>query len=256
MWLPLLQRLSEAVPSWGVWKRPDSALQGEGDIDAVGAEREWSTIVDVYRGWARDQSLGPVVTCTHSPGLLVLAACLGDHPTRLLQMDVYAERIFRGSTLVSAEALRPVMRLDPRGFRRLRPGAEGVLLLFAEGVLRGGRRARASTTDAIAELLRDDPRGVSETTALFGERGRHALVAARALASGGWERRELVWFELESALALARRHRELAMTIRRDVGRLRPCGVLQALQAGRSVPGDLSRWLDEQRHSHAVYDPP
>jgi hypothetical protein len=256
MWLPLLQRLTEAAPTWGVWKRPDSALQGGGDIDAVGAEAEWSTIVDVYRGWARDQSLGPVVTCTHSPGLLVLAACLGEDPTSLLQMDVYAERIFRGSTLVSAEALRAVMRADPRGFRRLRPGAEGVLLLLAEGVLRGGRPARASTTDAIAQLLRDDPRGVSETTALFGERGRHALAAADALAGGGWARRELAWFELESALRLVRRPRELSKTLLRDVRRHRPCGVLQALQAGRRVPGERGRWLDEQRRSHEVYDPP
>jgi hypothetical protein len=255
LWLPLLQRLTESAPTWGVWKRPDSALQGEGDIDAVGSDEGWTTVVDEYRSWAREQALGPVVVCTHLPDLLVLVACEGERPTRLWQMDVYSHRAFRGTRVASARDLQPVMRLDPRGFRRLRPGGEGMLLLLAEGVKRGGRRPDAATAEGIARLLREDPEGVAETAAAIAAGGGHALAAARALAAGRWDRRELVLLELAAASLLLRDPRELATCLARDLRRLRPCAVLRALEAGRRVSGDRARWLDEVGRSHTVYDP-
>jgi hypothetical protein len=253
LWLPLLQRLTESVPSWGVWKRPDSALDGDGDVDALGSAREWGAVVAEFRHWSQEQQLGPVVACTHVPDLLVLAACAGEHPTRLLQMDVYSCRVFRGARFASAEDLRPLMRLDERGFRRLRPGAEGLLLLLAEGVRRGGAPADTLTAEGIAELLRRDPEGVEETAAVLGPRGRHALAGARALVEGRWDRRALVLFELSSAFRLLSDPRELTACLARDVRRLRRCGLLRALEAGRRVPGDPDRWLDEIRRTHSVY---
>jgi len=253
LWLPLLRRLTQSSPTWGVWKRPESALDGEGDVDALGARGEWGTIVGEYVAWAHEAALGPVVVCTHAPDLLVLAACEGERPTRLLQMDVYSHRIFRGARVASAEGLRPLMCLDERGFRRLRPGAEGLLLLLAEGVRRGGRPAKPAATEAIARLLRKDREGTERAALALGGRGAHLFAAARALADGGWDRGELMLYELSSASRLLGHPRELATCLVRDARRLRPCGLLRALQAGRRVPGDPQSWLDEMRRSHHVY---
>jgi hypothetical protein len=254
LWLPLLQRLTESVSSWGVWKRSESALEGDGDVDALGSETEWGLVVDEFRAWAQQRALGPVVACTHFPDLLVLAACEGERPTRLLQMDVSSYQVFRGARFASASDLRPLMRTDARGFRRLRPGAEGLLLLLAEGVRRGGRPVDAPTAKGIARLLRQDPEGVEETASVIGAPGRHALAGARALAGGGWDRRALVLLELSSAFRLLRDPRELTACFARDARGFRKCGLVRALEAGRRVPGDRNRWLDEMRRSHSVYE--
>ena len=34
-WLPLLRRLTELSPAWGVWKNADRAIAGYGDIDSI-----------------------------------------------------------------------------------------------------------------------------------------------------------------------------------------------------------------------------
>ena len=144
------------------------------------------------------------------------------------------------------------MRLDPRGFRRLRPGAEGVLLLLAEGVRRGGRPPSTVAAEGIAGLLREDPEGAEQAAAALGPRGRHVLAAARALADGRWNRPELVSLELKSAARLLF-PRELARCFARDARGLRPCDLMKALEAERLVPGDRDRWLAEVGRSHAVY---
>ena len=73
-WLLLARRLTSSAPTWGVWKRPNSALEGEGDIDAVASEEDWGTVVDEYRLWASEQAFDPVLVCRHVPGLLILVA--------------------------------------------------------------------------------------------------------------------------------------------------------------------------------------
>lgn len=250
LWLPLLRRLTDAAPSWGVWKSPDSALEGDGDIDALGSEGDWDIVLDVYRSWAGERALGPVIACTHLPDLLVLAASEG---TRLLQMDVYSRQAFRGPRFTSADALQPLMQLDERGFRRLRSGAEGLLLLLTAGVRRGGRPADTDTMTRIAQLLRADQKGVEETANAIGRRGSRALAAAQALAAGGWNRRALVLLEVSSAVRLLVNPQELTTCIVRDARRLRPCPLIKALEAGRRVPGDPARWFEEVSRSHRVY---
>lgn len=250
LWLPLLRRLTDAAPSWGVWKSPDSAFEGNGDIDALGSEGDWEIVQDVYRSWAAERALGPVIACTHLPDLLVLAAC---ERTSLLQMDVYSHQAFRGPRFTSAVALQPLMQLDERGFRRLRPGAEGVLRLLTAGVRRGGRTADIDTMTRIAQLLRADPKGFEETANAIGRRGSRVLAASQALAAGGWNRRALVLLEASSALRLLVNPRELTTCIVRDARRFRPCPLIEALEAGRRVPDDPARWLEKVAHSHRVY---
>jgi hypothetical protein len=251
LWLPLLERLTGAAPSWGVWKSPESAFESAGDVDALASQRDWEVVLETYRSWALERRLGPVIACTHIPDLLVLVACEAD---RLLQMDVYSHRAFRGPRLASAGALGPLMQLDERGFRRLRPGAEGLLLFLAAGVRPGGRPTDAGTTARVASLLRTDPEGVEEAARALGKPGKHALAAARAVASGDWNRGALLRLEARSVLRLLSDPRELATCLVRDARRLRPCALIEALEAGRRVPADAAEWLREIGRSHAVYN--
>ena len=76
--------------------------------------------------WAASQGLGPVVVCRHVPGSLVLVA-LDPSGGPFAQLDMRGSARLRGAPAFVAEALEPHMVMDPRGFRRLRPGVEGLL---------------------------------------------------------------------------------------------------------------------------------
>ena len=126
-------------------------------MDSVASEQDWPIVVREFRNWAREEAIGPVIQCRHFSGLLILVACAGEKPTRLLQLDVYSRHLFRGAPVVSADELVPLTALDEHGYRRLRPGAEALLLLLRR-LPRGGRTPSAAARAPILELPRDRPR--------------------------------------------------------------------------------------------------
>jgi hypothetical protein len=248
-WLPLLRQLTSVDPAWGVWKNADRALEGEGDIDSVAPKDAWPALVDEFRRWARESRIGPVVACSHAPGTLVVVGCAGRTPTRLLQLDVY-ERV---AGVADASALEPVMEKDPRGFRRLRPGAEGLLLLLAI-TRRGARRPRsAHDLERVAQLVTDDPDGARCVASCLGDVGPRALAGATAVAAGRWDRRPMLALEFGYLVRALRDPRPRAAWLAFVLRGRRRCPVLLALARGRVVPGDLAAWLDEVARSHRVY---
>lgn len=249
-WLELLRRLTATAPSWGVWKRPDSALHGHGDIDSVAAKTDWETIVREFRGWSSENGFGPVALCTHIPSMLILVACDGDRPTRLLQMDVYSRYFFRGAPIVDAGGLNPLMELDSRGFRRLQPGAEAMLVLLHEGIRHGGRPAGGAIPREIVERLRQDVEGAEEFAALTGLSPR----VVRAVANGEWRRSSTLAFEVRTMSRVLGHPRDAGTIVARNYRRIRRCPVIEALRAGRCVPGDRTAWLQAVRRSHIVYE--
>src|SRR5438067_884447 len=126
-WLPLLRSLTARERSWCVWKNADQAATSSGDVDSAAPRSAWAGVQDEFRTWAFAAGAGPVIVCRHLPETLVLAACDKGNRERLLQLDVY-DRVAR---VIRAEDLTGVAELDDQGFRRLRPGAEGLLLLIA-----------------------------------------------------------------------------------------------------------------------------
>ena len=247
-WLPLLRQLTAAAVTWGVWKDTVSAFEGEGDIDSVAEHMDWPAVVSEFRGWSQEYGLGPVVLCTHYPDVLIMAACDGEGPMRLVQMDVYAKHVFRGTTLISARQLGPLMHLDPRGFRRLRPGAEALLVLL-RAARRGGGQPAEHVTDARLEQIQADPDGAERLAKAIGLSPRFV----RSLEEGTWTRRELAAFELRAALGLCA-PRELARCVLRDYRRIRGCALVDALARGRRVEGDRTDWLSVIRRTHVVHD--
>jgi hypothetical protein len=252
-WLALLRDLTIATPSWGVWKNADAAMIGDGDIDSSAPMAEFTAITDVFAEWARQQELGPVVVCRHIPRVMFLAALDPDRPT-FYELDVLGRKYFRGAPFFVAEQLVPMMEQDARGFRRVRPGVEGVILLVQNGAHRGG----AANTEGLARrgvrtLLTADPDGVRQAATLFGSAAGAALDLADAVVAGNWDRRAMQHLELHAvAKAVA------APTV--PLGRLRlrlwtkrRCPLLRSVFfADRALPYDRRGWLQEVARTHLV----
>ena len=248
-WLALARGLSEVAPSWVACKSIGGAPARSGDLASTAPVEEWDALTQEFRRWAAATRLGPVVVCTHEPHVLHLVAL--DGPLRFFVLSLRARRVVRGATLFVPETLRPVVELDA-GFRRTRPGAEGVILLLdavaQDGVEPDWRSLRARDVGA---LLARDHTGVRETARLLlGPVDRAMVQLAEAVEGGRWDRRALTslqrWCMARSLvepaiMATWMRHRFT-----------RPCGVLDAMAAGRRVPGDRRVWLDDVAADHSV----
>jgi hypothetical protein len=255
LWLPLLLRLTAEVPSWLVWKNAESAFTGTGDIDAAAPPSAWPAIETTFRQWAMGAGLGPVVTCRHIPGGLNLIALPAGSST-FLEMGVKARRIWRGSTLFVLEDLERMTVTDPLGFRRLRPGAEGLFKLLLNGTRRGGApNEEGLASKHVRTLLRADPDGVREAAKILGPARRAAIVGARAAAADGWSRPAMLAVEGWAVAQAAVHPRVTWSRIRFRVSGRATCGVVEAiLGQGRHIPDDREAWIARLARDHVIYD--
>lgn len=253
VWLPLLRRLTAEVPSWLLWKNAESAFTGIGDIDAAALPADWPATEAIFRAWADDAGLGTVVVCRHIPGGLNLIAVPEDEPT-FYEMGVKARRIWRGSTLFVLEDLTGMTIPDPRGFRRLRPGAEGLFKLLLNGTRRGGAPDEAAlAAKDVRALLRADPDGVRAAARLLGPARRGAVVGARRAADGGWSRPAMLAVEGWALTMAVMQPRVTLARLRFRASARRRCGVVEAiLGQGRRIPDDRAGWLAELARDHPV----
>ena len=251
LWLSLMRALTGATSTWMVWKNADAVLAGIGDVDSAAAQAEWPTIARAFQAWARDVDVLPITNCAHIPGGMNLIAIPSDSAT-MLELGVKTSKTFRGSALFSIDDLIPLSELDPRGFRKLRPGAEGLFKLFLNGAKPGGRLDSVGmASKQVRDLIRADAEGVRRAAVLFGPVSASARAAARAAAVGDWDRRAVVSVE---AWALVRGASHPGMFARRAWFRLggrRSCPVVRALLgAHRRVPADRETWLREVAREH------
>ena len=254
LWLPLVQRLTEASPRWTIWKNADAAFAGFGDIDSAAPLRDWELIVREFRRWAAENGLGPVIECRHPPKTMFLLA-VDQAGSELLELDVSGRKYFRGGTLFRAEDLAPLTLLDERGFRCLRPGAQALILLVTNGLRWGGRPDPGGLRKRhVPELLASDRAGVVQAAHCFRLRERDVAKAVERLLSGGWDRRSMLAME---ARALGRALLDPEILARRARFRLaskRSCPVLRVVFYGdRRIPGNQGEWLRKVERTHAVY---
>lgn len=249
LWIPLLTRMSAEVSEWLVWKGVEAALQGTDDVDAVAPRAAWPRVTAVFSEWAREHGF-PLAVCTHVPWTLNLVA-LVDDGRNLLQMEVKDRSSFRGSVQFTARDLVPLAINDPRGFRVLRPGGEGVLKMTLHGLRRGGLPAEEALAEHdVAGLLRSDPEGVAAAAKVFGSAARHVVAAADALAAGGWDQPALHAVEQRAARRAAF---QPSVGLRRVWFRsvVRPrCELLQTIYGGRRIDGDPAAWLARVGRTH------
>jgi hypothetical protein len=255
MWLPLLRRLSEECATWLVWKNADAALVGEGDVDAAALPAELNRIEEIFRQWARDIGAVGWLRCSHLQGKDLFYAVVSGEREELLELDVMTVQPFRGWPVLEASTLLPLTVDDPRGFRRLRPGAEAALVLLLNGLRPWGRMDRAAIREkSLPERLADDLDGVKELcSCLPGPGGRLLLRLADAVVAGWWDRAAALQLEAVSfAHALGSPRYALARArVRLRGGRV--CSLTSASQDGRMVRGHAGDFLrlataDHPRH--------
>jgi hypothetical protein len=253
LWLPLLERLTERYPSWGLWKNADDALGGRGDFDSTAPERDWDGITAEFADWAARHGFGPVTGCREVRGVLFLVA-LDPGSGTFFELDVNARKYWRGWTLFRPHDLARVMEIDERGFRRVRRGAEGVILLVQNGLRWGGRpNEEGLRRKNVREALAADPEGVRYTCELFGRAAGAIARAADAVVRGEWDRRALLTAE---GWALARALQEPQIALSRVEAKLvkKRCPLLQAIFNDRKLPADEDAWLRAVARTHPVID--
>jgi len=251
--LPLFRRLTALSPSSIAWKNADPALAGVGDVDWVAPSETWEAIVSEVRAWATHVGLGPVVVCRHVPDVMFVVAL--DEDREFFQLDVRSRATYRGATVFRAHDLVSMAEMDPRGFRTLRPGAEGLLKLVLKGVDRAGRpRPQNLRKECVLELMGRDPAGVQQAAALFGPVRGAVLAAAESCLTGRWNRTAAVAVELACRLkALSAPSVAVARARFRGLS-MRRCPVVLASIAGhRHPPADYAEWLRRVAASHQTF---
>lgn len=251
-WLPLLRRLTEASEDWAVWKNAEAGLTGAGDVDFLAVRAEWPRLQEEFVRSALQEGAGPVLACRHLPGALLLVAL--DSADPWLQLDVRDRITFRGSTIFRASEAADLLRLDERGFRRLRPGSEGLVKLAASGIAVGGRPKPAGLRkERVLELLEEDPEGAVLAAHLFGRAGQALLRGAHAAGRGGWDRRAMAIVEARAAARSVIEPRVAAgqAWVRRVKA---TCPVLRTgIRNRRRIDGDPERWLKMAAPGHEVF---
>ncbi len=254
--LDLARRLSMAAPSWGIWKNMASALSGSGDIDSVALPADIGSVEDAFVGWAVEQDLRPVFRCDHAGNLMRVIVAVDRNRTSIVELDLTLRKTYRGSTLFRAAEVVPLLEDDLLGFRRVRRGVEGVLLLFHNGIRRGGRaNPRALADRKIVELLAADPEGVRLGAALFEPAAGAVRRAVAALLAGRWDRPAVMTVELAFLLRAALSPVGVAQRVWFRSVMKRTCPIIRVAYApGRRLPGDVDDWVSKAMAIHERLD--
>jgi len=209
MCLDLLRRLARRDPLWAVHGNLDEAFTGEGDLDLLVPEDDWSLASLEVAAWARTTGSEPPVVCRHKPGTLVLAI-RSARASEYLKIELLSHRFFRGALLYEARALSALIEDDDRGFTRLRPGTAGMIKLIPNGIRAAGRAKWPSDkVDRVAKLIAEDPEGAVRAAELFGWARPFARSAALALGRGQWRWSSFAVVELWAATRALRHPRVL-----------------------------------------------
>jgi hypothetical protein len=256
LWLPLLQRLTVLSPRFVVWKNASAALEGHGDLDVIAPPSDWDRIEREFRRWAESEGLQPVAVCRHIPGSMFLLAADPERPA-FFELDIKARGSFRGTTIFRAADLQPVSELDLRGFRRLRPGAEGVLKLIVNGTADDGNlNPLRIQRERVVELLQSDPVGVERAAQLFGRAGAEVLGLVDVFLRAEWDRSRLLMFRARMRFGLLLEPAHLLRRLWSRIGPDRKCrGIKSLIKEGRLVPGDwasLQRIIETHRTVHGA----
>lgn len=252
IWLPLLRELTDRYPGWAVWKNPESAFDGPGDIDSMAPPQQWSEIEATFKDWAREQGLRPIIVCRHVPQGPHFVALDPGWP-HLLILDVKELSTWRGSTLISYHHLAEVSVVEERGFRRIRAGAEGLVKLMLNGILKGGRpNVEGLRVKGVADLLRADPEGVAIAAGWFGPLSDAVLKGVDAYLRGGWDRRSMATVEAYAGLRSFLEPRTAASRLIFKQS-LKNCEILKSVRGNdRRIPADAESWYRSISMNHEI----
>lgn len=255
-WISLLTRLTTEFPRWAVWKNAASALNGHGDIDSFAPPEDWPGIEDEWLNWLQTGAFTHAIVCRHVPQGPHFVALENGSPW-IWQLDVKVAGTFRGATLIDVDKLHRMVEFDEAGYRRVRPGAEGVLKLLYNGMQRfGACDEQGLETKQVVPLLASDPEGVQLAADLLcGPTAGSMMKAVDALLLGEWDqpslRRVETWFRVK---ALAEPRRAVSRVWFNTVSK-KVCPILQIIRNNdRRIPDDSEAWLAAVAKNHVVHE--
>jgi hypothetical protein len=250
-WLPLLRSIAREEPRSFLSGHVDEGLAGRGDIDVAAPKDAWPKIVELFEKWAlhRDFELG--VVCPHHAHRLILVAV--DSPGEpFFELELWSHRCVRGWPVVDAASLEPLTMEDRRGFRVLRPGAEGLLKLATKATIAGRPRAASLQKKQVADLLARDPDGSLLAAASLGRFGDPMLRAARAVTAGRWDRPAMLQVQWLAAAASVVRPEVMTRKLREKAD-LRRCALARTItHEARTPRAPLRAWAEEVAKDHDV----
>ena len=255
LWLGLLRTLTAEFPRLAVWKNAASAFAGTGDLDVFAPREDWRAIEQSFMTWSRAQGFSPVVVCRHVPSGPHLLAVAKDSDY-LVHLDISIRGTFRGSTLVDVRELQDLTEMDEQGYRRVRPGAEGIFKLCMNGTRRGGRpNHEALEIKNVAPLLASDPVGVLMASRLLGPMSAAVRRGASAVVEGGWDRAAMRQVEAWCLLRGLAEPQVAASRLWVNHWIAGSCPVIRLVKENnRRLPADRERWIAEVARSHEVID--
>jgi hypothetical protein len=254
LWLPFLNRLTSISPRSVVWKNASSALEGEGDLDVIAPPSDWDEIENEFRRWAHSANLHPVAACRHVAGSMFLLAADQERPA-FFELDVKARGSFRGATVFRPSDLEALSEIDPRGFRQLRPGAEGVLKLILNGTTDDGSlNTHRVQRERVVELVRSDPVGAELAAHLFGRARAQVVELVDCCLRREWDRSRMLVFRARMRPRLVLEPAHLLRRLWSRIGPHRECrGIKPLIKEGRLVPGDRARLQELVRAHRTVH---
>ncbi len=253
LWVPLLRELTVEYPSWAVWKNPESAFVGPGDIDSLAPPEIWDEIEHTFKSWASSHGFTPIIVCRHVPQGPHFIAVDPGWPHMLI-LDVKKLSTWRGSTLVDHRHLSEAAIVEDRGFRRIRPGAEGVAKFLLNGVLIGGRaNHRGLELKGVEDLLRADREGVEMAAAWLGPLSGTLIAGIDAFLAGGWDRRAMAAVEAWATIRSVLEPKTAASRLLFKYWGVKRCEILQSVRGNdREIPEDEESWLKRIAVDHQV----
>ncbi|HET8739254.1 MAG TPA: hypothetical protein VFO17_05940 [Acidimicrobiia bacterium] len=252
LWLPLLRDLTERFPGWTVWKNPESAFDGPGDIDSLAPREQWDSIERVFKTWAKDNGFRPTIVCRHVPQGPHFITVVHPWPHMLI-LDVKELSTWRGSTLIDHRRAGQVSEVGHDGFRRIRPGAEGVAKLLLNGVLPGGRKnEKGLEAKRVQTLLVSDPEGAELALGWVGPVSGTLRRGIDAYLGGGWDRQAMLTIEVFCTLRSLGEPRTAVSRLRFKRA-IKQCDILQSVRKRhRAIPDDAQQWYREISVNHEV----
>ncbi len=253
LWLSLLRDLTARFPSWAVWKNPESAFSGPGDIDSLAPPEQWHAIEGAFKEWVAANELRPSIVCRHVPQGPHFITFHSEWPHMLI-LDVKELSTWRGSTLIHHRDLAEITAVGDQGFRRMRSGAEGVVKLLLNGILPGGRQNEEGLEKKrVHALLSDDPEGVELTIERMGLLSGMLRNGVGAFLDGGWDRRSMLAVEIGFGLRTFSEPRIAVSRLWFKHHLIKQCDVLQSVRKhDRAIPGDPEEWFRRVAINHEV----
>lgn len=255
-WIPLISDLSAEHADWTVWKHVESALSGDGDIDAAAPFASWAAVTTSLASIAASRTDATHLTwCDHVPDVRLHFLVSPSSWPILREVDVASSCSKLGVRWAHAEDLVALSVLTADGYRAVRPGAQALVEAVLYGIDRFGAYRPSETSAARIDLgVAADAEGAQLSADRLVPPGMRLATrkVAKDLTRG---RRPAASAKLLAASALVRSACVPEPALRRVAFRTRPkCALFELAMSGRRSNSRIGEFLEDLEGNHELVE--